>query len=159
MLQLSPSVAERLERLADEAYPQEACGLLVGKRLGDARLISSATAARNLSQRAADRYVLDPDHYLAADARARRDGLEILGIWHTHPDHPAEPSTTDLDRAWEGFAYLILAVDRNGVVDRRCWDLEGEAFEERPLSIKHETTPTGCPTSEHGTGAPVERRT
>lgn len=135
MLQLSPEVAERLERLATDAYPEEACGLLVGKRAGEGRVIVRATLARNLSERAADRYVLDPDDYLAADEEARRQGLEILGVWHSHPDHPAEPSSTDLELAWEGFAYLIVAVSPSGVADRRCWSLHGDGFVERSFVI------------------------
>ena len=63
----------------------------------------------------------------------KTDGLEILGVWHTHPDHPARPSPTDLAAAWKGYTYLILSVRRKGVVDVRAWTLDGIAFCEQQI--------------------------
>jgi proteasome lid subunit RPN8/RPN11 len=59
--------------------------------------------------------------------------LEVVGVWHSHPDHPARPSETDRNGAWEGWSYLILSVTAEGVPDLRSWRLRGEHFEEEDV--------------------------
>ena len=123
-----------LERWAAEGYPKEVCGLLVG-RVEEARvIIDRVVEAPNLNQeRARDRYELDPQAFLTTDREAREAGLEILGIWHSHPDAPAMPSLTDLERAWEGYSYLIISVSGQGKTEARSWRVEGGVFLEEPL--------------------------
>ena len=118
-----------IEQFARAAYPHEACGLLLGRYDRDATRLARVTHARNLAaDRLADRYTLDPQDYLAADEEARRDGLEIVGIWHSHPDHPARPSATDLRNAWPDYTYLIVAVHQGEVVDLTAWRLDASNF-------------------------------
>ncbi len=134
LLRLDPVLRGRLERLASEGYPHEVCGLLVGTPGTDVTSVERVTRARNsATDRPVDRYVLHPDDFLAADLDARREGLDIVGIWHTHPDHPARPSETDLSAAWEGYTYLILAVRREGVADLTAWRLVEGSFVEQPV--------------------------
>lgn len=133
-LHLSKALQGRLARLARRGHPHEVCGLLVGRVAGECVAVDRVREARNLNQeRAGDRYELDPADFLAVDAEARRDGLEIVGIWHTHPDCPARPSSTDLAAAWEGYSYLIVAVAASGEVDLRSWRLDGGRFHEEPV--------------------------
>ncbi len=135
MLVLPRSMAAELEPRVAAGYPHETCGLLVGRREADRALVSRVVQARNLNvARARDRYDLDPDDFFQADEAAREAGLEILGIWHSHPDHPAVPSETDRSRAWEGWSYLILSVTAEGVADRRSWRLSGERFVEEAIA-------------------------
>lgn len=123
-----------LDDLARHGYPQEVCGLLVGRERGPATAVERITQARNLAtDRLADRYNLDPEDFLTTDRAARRDGLEIVGVWHTHPDHPARPSKTDLKAAWEGYSYLILSVRKGGVADARAFRLFDGEFVEQPV--------------------------
>ena len=123
-----------LDDLARHGYPHEVCGLLVGHEQDDATAVERITQARNLAtERLADRYDLDPEDFLATDRAARRDGLEIVGVWHTHPDHPARPSRTDVEAAWEGYTYLILSMRNGGVADARAWRLADGEFVEQPL--------------------------
>ena len=56
------------------------------------------------------RFLIRPDDYRAAEKRARESGLELLGFYHSHPDHPARPSQYDLDHAWPSFSYVIVSV-------------------------------------------------
>ena len=99
-----------------------------------------AVQAKNLNRaRARDRYELDPGDYVAADLTARAEGLSIVGIWHSHPDHPAEPSETDRRMATEngsleGWSYLILSVGERGVQSLRSWRLKNDRFEEEELT-------------------------
>jgi proteasome lid subunit RPN8/RPN11 len=70
-----------------------------------------------------------------ADAGARASRLDVVGIWHSHPDHPARPSATDERAAWEGWSYLIAGVGRAGLTDLRSWRLSGREFVEEPLRV------------------------
>ena len=118
-----------IEQLARSGYPHEACGLLLGRHDPDATRIIRVTGARNLAtDRLADRYLLDPQDYLYADQHARVHGLEIVGIWHSHPDHPARASVTDLGNAWPDYSYVIVAVHQGEVVDLTSWRLDGKNF-------------------------------
>lgn len=109
---------------ATEAYPYESCGLLIGERTSADYAIIRVTQANNLNlERAHDRYELDPQDLLEADSAARAQGLEVLGVWHSHPDHPAKPSETDRLKAWPEWSYVILEVMDDGVHDMRSWRL------------------------------------
>lgn len=131
---MTSQVCGRLSELALQGYPHEVCGLLVGRDAGGATAVERITQAGNLAtDRLADRYTLDPEDFLAADQDARRDGLEIVGVWHTHPDHPARPSPTDLETAWEGYSYLILSVRRERLAEVTSWRLRGEEFVEQTI--------------------------
>jgi len=131
-LSLSVQLRQQLVDSGIRAYPGEACGLLVGRVSRERTEVVRIAAARNLEARP-DRYELDPEDFLAADLAARADSLEIVGIWHSHPDHPAVPSPTDLDRAWHGFSYLIVAINRGEATELRSWRLVDERFSEEFL--------------------------
>ena len=135
MLHLPQTLGESLNAFALQGYPRETCGLLLGVRMGDEHAVTEVRRARNLNvERAEDRYELDPDDFLAADREARAGGLDIVGIWHSHPDHPARPSATDRDGAWPGWSYVIVSVGREGVGEIRSWRLNGGDFEEEKIA-------------------------
>ena len=133
-INLPGPLREELATIAANGYPYETCGVLVGACAeGEAR-IERVFEARNLNtERARDRYVLDPDDLMSADMAARESGLEIVGFWHTHPDHPARPSETDREAAWDGYSYVILSVSGEGVEDLRSWRLNGAGFVEEKV--------------------------
>jgi proteasome lid subunit RPN8/RPN11 len=96
--------------------------------------VARVTLARNANtERPRDRYQLDARDLLAADRSAETYGLEIVGIWHTHPDHPAHPSETDRAQAWRGWSYLILSVERDRVTELRSWRLTNGVFQEETI--------------------------
>jgi len=135
MLRLPQTLGESLNAFALQGYPRETCGLLLGVRMGDEHAVTEVRRARNLNvERAKDRYELDPDDFLAADREARAAGLDIVGIWHTHPDHPARPSVTDRDGAWSEWSYLIVSVGREAVGEIRSWRLNGGDFIEETIT-------------------------
>jgi proteasome lid subunit RPN8/RPN11 len=141
MLTVPPQVRRQLAQVAREGYPNETCGVLVGQRSDRAAVVERMVPARNLNvERAAVSYELDPADFVRADLQARDDSLEIVGIWHSHPDHPAEPSETDRRAAWEGWSYLILSVTATGVDEWRSWRLEGERFVEETLKQEVQLT-------------------
>jgi proteasome lid subunit RPN8/RPN11 len=139
MLLLSARARADLERWVRAGYPRETCGVLVGRHERGLTRVAWAAQARNRAEeRARDRYDLDPGDYVAADLFAREQGLCVVGIWHSHPDHPSVPSETDLRAATEhgpmaGWSYLILSVAERGVEDLRSWRLNGGEFREERL--------------------------
>ncbi len=117
---------------AEHHYPDEACGLLLGILTDHGWRIDEAHAVTNINtERAADRFILDPATYQAVDRQLRGSGREIIGIYHSHPDCPAKPSPTDLANAWEGFAYIIVSTYASHAIDMQCWTLNttGDKFQ------------------------------
>lgn len=131
-LQLASGVLDDMVKIAEGGYPYESCGLLVGRgdagsKAGGGPQVVRLAPAKNLRQeRAADRYLLDPDDFMAADRAAQADGLEVIGIWHSHPDSPAWPSVTDLEAAWEGYSYIIVSLKEGRLAEVRSWRLGTE---------------------------------
>lgn len=124
-VRIAASARAELDRLAAAAHPLEGCGVLLGRFGGDGGgEVVRVTAGRNLvSDRAHDRYELDPGDIVAAERAARADGLDVVGFWHTHPDHPARPSRFDTERAWPDYVYVICSTTTAGVVEVRAWTL------------------------------------
>lgn len=133
-LKFSDDLRSELEDLARDGYPREVCGLLLGRHDNGVVHVARVTQARNLNtERAHDRFELDPLHLVEMDEITRKQGMEIVGVWHTHPDHPARPSETDLAFAWKGWSYVIASVGREGVKDLRSWRLHGNGFVEEEI--------------------------
>jgi proteasome lid subunit RPN8/RPN11 len=123
---------------ARAAYPREGCGLLLGRASAGACRVVRATLTRNArAEERGDRYEVDPADHLAAWKSAEAEGLEVVGAWHSHPDHEAIPSATDLAEAHEGLSYLIVAITKQGAGELRAWRLasspSGRRFVEEEL--------------------------
>jgi len=112
-----------MKNIAVSGYPDEICGLLIGSHIDNICVIHEVRQVENINtERASDRFQLDPNGYQAIDRDIRNSALEIVGVFHSHPDCPAKPSPTDLDHAWEGFIYPIISVCDGEVHDVRCWE-------------------------------------
>jgi proteasome lid subunit RPN8/RPN11 len=106
-LAISARVDEAIRRHGEETYPHECCGALVGR--GDA--VTDTVALPNTTEEGPRRrFLVRPSDYRLAEQRATELGGELLGFYHSHPDHPAKPSQYDLDHAWPTFAYVIVSV-------------------------------------------------
>jgi proteasome lid subunit RPN8/RPN11 len=143
MICLSRSHVTELFRHLEAHYPHEACGVFLGVKGDqsvDGRQLERVTGVRAIpnlnTERAHDRYEMDPKGLLAAEKEARAAGVGVIGIWHSHPDHPARPSQTDLERAWPAYTYLIAAIREGRGAEWTCWMLNdaGTAFE--PVIVK-----------------------
>lgn len=137
-VELAADAGAAIRRFGGAAYPDEACGVLIGVMpAGDVR-IDEVTRGRNVrADRTRDRYELDPGAIVEAERAARARGLDVVGFWHSHPDHPARPSDFDTERAWPDYVYVIVSTSSTGTGDLRAWILdEAEgAFAEAPVSV------------------------
>jgi proteasome lid subunit RPN8/RPN11 len=81
------------------------------------------------------RFLIDPLVYMKFEQQADERNIEILGVYHSHPDHPAEPSEYDRDHAWPGWSYVIASVSKDNVEDMRSWVLKDDrsGYEEEPI--------------------------
>jgi cysteine synthase B len=109
---MAPSVEREIRRHGESTYPHECCGLLLGTLDGETRRVTATFEIGNAREESArhNRYLIGPDDYLRGEKSAREKGLDVLGFYHSHPDHPARPSEFDRDHAWPFYAYVIVAV-------------------------------------------------
>lgn len=132
-LTLGPGVADAIRAHGRETYPHECCGAMLGRD----GVVTEACALPNTTEEGPRRrFLVRPADYRAAEDRASRQGVELLGFYHSHPDHPARPSQYDLDHAWPVFSYVILSVAGGAPADMTSWRLsdDRERFEEEELS-------------------------
>jgi len=132
---LVPDAWAAVESHLIKAYPDEACGILLG-RAGEPFAIVEAHPCANLNvERSRDRYLMAPTDQMRIEKEARRRSLDVVGYYHSHPDHPAQASATDLALSWEQVLYLIVSVTEGRVAERRAWfrPLGRKSFEEVAL--------------------------
>jgi proteasome lid subunit RPN8/RPN11 len=119
-----------------EGYPHEICGIMVGPR-GDGEVTEVKRARNIVVDRARDRYEIDPRDHIRIQREADAAGLDIVGYYHSHPDHPAQASRFDTERAWAGYVYLIVAVDGGKPIDANAFvaEKDGGPFHPEPLEV------------------------
>lgn len=128
-LVISPRHLNTLGRHASMTYPNECCGVLIGSSTEDTTVVERVLSVGNESVgndsmgQGRDRYLIHPETVLAAHKEARSLGLDVVGYYHSHPDHPAQPSEVDREQAWPGMSYLIVSLKGRTVVDTRSWRL------------------------------------
>jgi proteasome lid subunit RPN8/RPN11 len=122
-LLLDPAVATAIRRHGEETYPHECCGALVGHDGQTSAVVALPNTTEEGPRR---RFLVRPSDYRMAEQRAGELGGELLGFYHSHPDHPAKPSQYDLDHAWPTFAYVIVAVAAGAATDMTVWYLKDD---------------------------------
>lgn len=134
-LRLGSGVLEAIQQHGRETYPHECCGALIG-RDGE---VASTVALPNITEEGPRRRfrVSDAD-YMKVERAASAANADLLGFYHSHPDHPARPSQYDLDHALPFFSYLIISVASGTPGDVRSWKLRDDrsAFDEEPLNLR-----------------------
>lgn len=138
-LQIPPAKLAEIHAHGESAYPEEGAGFLLGQLRESSRVVEVTLAVTNAREDTArhNRYLITPEDYLHSEQEAARLGLEVLGVFHSHPDHPSQPS--EFDRAWAlpNLSYVITSV-RNGTArESRSWRLaeNRERFVEEALAV------------------------
>jgi proteasome lid subunit RPN8/RPN11 len=133
MLKISQSALDSLRLHGEETYPHECCGVLLGAFDGDTRTVREVVRAGNTRLDSLhNRYNIDPGELVRIQRQARERGLEIVGFYHSHPDHPARWSQTDLAEAhWVGCSYVITSVEKGKAAVTNSFLLAGTVEEDK----------------------------
>jgi proteasome lid subunit RPN8/RPN11 len=137
MLKISNDLLGQIQAHGEQAYPEEGAGFLIG-RDGRVEQVLALTNAREDEARH-NRFLIAPEDYLKAELAAENLGLSLIGVFHSHPDHPNRPSEYDREWAQPFFSYVITTVTRAKAAGSRSWRLleDRSIFEEEEIRISH----------------------
>ena len=115
----------------ESSYPNEGAGFLLGTSKNDLTQVEDVLVIKNKWDEVAQgrRYLLEPDDWMRAESEAESRTLNVVGIFHSHPDHPPRPSQFDIDAAWPNLSYLITSVRKGKAVETLSWRLDAERTE------------------------------
>jgi proteasome lid subunit RPN8/RPN11 len=124
-LEIEAELLKEIHKYGERFYPEEGAGLLLGKFTGDGKQVKVALVLPNSRDEPArrSRYLLTHQDYLLGEKEAERRGLEVVGVFHSHPDHPTQPSDFDREWALPWFSYIITSVQHGQAVESRSWSL------------------------------------
>jgi proteasome lid subunit RPN8/RPN11 len=136
MLKISAIDYKAIRRHGEETYPHECCGVLLGRFTDDGgRVVSSSARCGNTrTDSAHNRYNIDPRELVRIQREARERGEDIVGFYHSHPDHPAQWSATDFAEAhWMGCSYVITSVEKGKAAITNSFELTGSGEDDKRL--------------------------
>ena len=143
MLKLTQFVLNTLRAHGEETYPHECCGVLLGHSTPEANTVQAAARAGNTrTDSAHNRYNIAPSDLIRIQREARAQGWDIVGFYHSHPDHPAQWSPTDFAEAhWLGCSYVITAVEQGQAAQTNSFLLQGtteddKQFLDEPIQVE-----------------------
>ena len=125
-LVLPADLARAIEREGSAAYPNECCGIMFGRDVGDERRVERLEPVTNsyTADEQYHRFSIEPKDLMRAEKSAADAGQLVLGFYHSHPDHPARPSETDRQAAWPFYSYVIVSIGKGEPLDMTCWVLD-----------------------------------
>jgi proteasome lid subunit RPN8/RPN11 len=137
--------AEAIQEEGRKAYPHECCGFLVGRADNGTHRVTHIWPANNEkeSEEARRRYWISPEVTFQTEKRARTEGLDVLGIYHSHPDHPDRPSEFDRNHALPGWSYIVFSVTKGEPGPIRSWLLAGDRSVFHPEDVRIDGDPRG----------------
>jgi proteasome lid subunit RPN8/RPN11 len=138
-LEIPAEILSQIHRHGESAYPEEGAGLLLGNEYGMSRVVCAILELPNTREGEArrTRYLLSAEDYLRGEVEADRQGLSVLGVFHSHPDHPNRPSEFDRDWAWPNYSYIITSVYSGRAIESRVWRLtdDRQEFVEESIAV------------------------
>jgi proteasome lid subunit RPN8/RPN11 len=146
-LWISQELAERIGQHGTQTYPYECCGAMLGrdasvdgKDNGRREVLELLPLTNRRDDSPRNRFAVTPRDVLDADKAAQQRGLEIVGWYHSHPDHPARPSEYDREHAWPWYSYVIVSVEHGKPADMRSWQLklDRSGYEEEEIEIRRQ---------------------
>jgi proteasome lid subunit RPN8/RPN11 len=145
ILRISDTVYSQVRTHGEETYPHECCGVLLGKALDGTNEVEAAIRAGNTrTDSAHNRYHIAPQELISIQRQARERSLDIVGFYHSHPDHPARWSPTDFNEAhWMGCSYVITSVEAGAARQTNSFFLAGageedKRFEDEEIQVETE---------------------
>ena len=154
-LKITHQQVEAIRRHGVRDYPSECCGILLGRADGDRKEVTEVVPLQNLrrdperaqallpleapgSESERNRFLIDPRDQIRVEKDARTRGLDVLGYYHSHPDHPARPSNYDRDHAWPWYSYVIISIERGEPKELNSWVLGGDrsTFDQESVQLR-----------------------
>jgi proteasome lid subunit RPN8/RPN11 len=140
-LEIDSILLKEIHQHGQKVYPEEAAGMLLGKAEGERKQVLQRLELHNAREDCArhNRYLLTANDYLRAEQEAADQGLDVIGVYHSHPDHPNRPSDFDLEWAMPWFSYLITSVQEGLAQGSRSWQLADDRsqFVEETIILIH----------------------
>jgi proteasome lid subunit RPN8/RPN11 len=137
MIRIPVSLLREIYGHTEKSYPYECCGVMIGTTdLDKNHTVHAFRPCKNLNtERARDRYDMDPLDMLRVEREFENSPWDIIGIYHSHPDHPSRASQTDTERAWPDYSYVIISVQNGTAAGAQSWVLNesDKKFYEEPL--------------------------
>ena len=122
---------------AKESYPEECAGAIVGMDTGEMKVVVDVWRAENTYDEIerSRRFLIEPLQIKDFEERAQERDMDLLGFYHSHPDHPAEPSEYDCEHAWPYYSYVIASVNGENIEEMRSWILKDDrsGYDEEPI--------------------------
>ncbi|MDP6570571.1 MAG: M67 family metallopeptidase [Candidatus Marinimicrobia bacterium] len=140
-IHLTQKIIDEFCSHAEQDYPHECCGFILGNFNGDESISQEYLPAANTKEENRERrFLIDPLAYQKAEDEADERELSVISVVHSHPDHPDKPSDFDRDHAWPGFSYIIISVQNGKAVSYRSWQLNEDRkyFIEENIKLKKE---------------------
>jgi proteasome lid subunit RPN8/RPN11 len=154
-LKLGRGHVEEIRRHGARDYPNECCGVLLGLSEEDEKEVREVVPLHNLrrdperaqkilpldepeKESERNRFLIDPLEQLRVEKDARARGLEVVGYYHSHPDHPPRPSQYDREHAWPWYSYVVVSVVQGQASHVTCWSLteDRSRFEAEPMEVR-----------------------
>ena len=138
MTEISEKLLDRIKAHGEQTYDEECCGALFGNYNDEVKIILDLLEFENEKQEnRQNRFLISPAQYKLAEKLAKERNLELLGFYHSHPDHPAIPSQFDTDHALPWFLYIIVSVNKAKAGNLTAWILKEDRsrFEEQQISV------------------------
>jgi len=132
LLIMTPELRRQIEAEGSAAFPNECCGILIGRDIrdvrGERRVVDRLMAGQNVFE--ADeryhRFSIDPRVQLQAEREAAKEGKLVIGFYHSHPNHPARPSEYDREHGWPFYSYVIVSIMDGKPAELTSWVLSGQ---------------------------------
>lgn len=128
MIRLDASQRKEIAAHGERDYPYECCGLLLGNfaESGGTKTCAEIFPISNAREETAkrNRFLIRPEELLRGERYAAAQHLDVVGFYHSHPDHPAVPSAYDLDHAWPVYSYIVVAVKAGRAEDLLSWEMQ-----------------------------------
>jgi proteasome lid subunit RPN8/RPN11 len=140
-VRMSAEMAEKIRAHGTETYPEECCGAMLGRDARDEGEPREILEVLRLSNRREDsrrnRFTVTAKDVLGVEKEAEARGLEVIGWYHSHPDHAARPSEYDRENAWPWYSYVIVSVQGGAAKEMRSWRLQDdrERYAEEAIEI------------------------
>lgn len=146
MIQLRAQHRNEIAAHGERDYPHECCGLLLGRFNPDgSKVVMETYTISNAREEQAkrNRFLIRPEELLQGERYAEKKGMEVIGFYHSHPDHPAVPSQYDLDHAWPIYSYIVISVSGGEARDLRSWQMQPDRSSFSEEQVLNETSAKG----------------